>query len=132
MYKTLPKIDRSFEVDLKGATTGLEYKGTFTVRCVLNIGQKHQVELEKSRLTGDHRNPTNGLANIAVTLAEIHGRVVEAPAFWKDLKNGAEILDEDVVYEIYNKCMDLEDQWKSELKKAGEEAASKNVQTVSP
>lgn len=132
MYKTLPKIERSFEVDFVGGSTGLTYKGTFTVRCVLNIGQKHAVELEKSRLTGDHRNPTNGLSNIAVTLAEIHGRVVEAPAFWKDSKGGSDILDEDLVYEIYSKCMDLEDQWKSELKKVGEEAASKNAPTVSP
>lgn len=130
MYGSLPKIERSFDLDYKGQITGLEYKGTFTVRCVLNVGQKHAVELEKSRLMADQRNPTNGLIGISVALAEIRGRLVEAPAWWKDSKSATDFLDDDVVYEVFNRCLDMEEQWKSDLKKSAEEVASKNVQTV--
>jgi hypothetical protein len=130
MYSALPKQERSFDLKVTGGVTGHEYAGTFTVRCVLNIGQKHAIELEKSRLLSDQRNPTNGLASIAVTLAEIHGRTVEAPAWWKDSNAGADLLDEDVIFAIFDKCLELEDQWKAELKAKGQEAASKNAQTV--
>lgn len=131
MYGSLPKIERSFDLDYKGQTTGVEYKGTFTVRCILNVGQKHTVELEKSRLMADQRNPTNGLLSISVALAEIRGRLVEAPAWWKDSKSATDFLDEDVIYEVFNRCLDMEEQWKSELKKNAEEVASKNAPTVS-
>lgn len=127
MYGALPKSERSFDLKFLGPNTGYEYAGAFTVRCLLTIGQKHQIELEKSRLMADQRNPTNGLTNIAVALAEIRGRMVEAPAWWKDSKGGADLLDEEVIYEIFNKCLDLEDEWKAELKAKSEEAASKNV-----
>jgi len=131
MYGSLPKIERSFDLDHKGAVTGVEYKGSFTVRCVLNVGQKHSVELEKSRLMADQRNPTNGLISLAVALAEIRGRLVDSPSWWKDSKAATDFIDDDVVYEVFNRCLDMEDQWKTELKKNAEEAASKNAQTVS-
>jgi len=130
MYGTLPKNERSFDFDAVGSTTGFAYKGAFTVRCVLNLGQKHTVELEKSRLTADQRNPSQTLLGLAVALAELRGRIVEAPAWWKDSKGGADILDEEVIYDLLNKCLDLEEQWKTDVRKAGEEAASKNAQTV--
>ena len=93
MYGSLPKIERSFDLDYIGKTTGLAYKGVFTVKCLLNIGQKHAVELEKSRLIADQRNPTNGLLNIAVALAELRGRIVEAPSWWKDSKSATDFFD---------------------------------------
>jgi hypothetical protein len=127
MYGALPKIEKSFEIDHKGSVTGIEYKGTFTVRCILNIGQKHVVELEKSRLMADQRNPTPDLIGMAIALAETRGRIIEAPAWWKDSKLATDILDEEVIYEVYNKCLELEEQWKIDIKKNAEEAASKNV-----
>ena len=131
MYGSLPKFERSFDLNYTGKTTGLPYKGTFTVRCVLNIGQKHSVELEKSRLIADQRNPTNSLLNIAIALAELRGRIIEAPSWWKDSKSATDFLDEDVIYDLFNQCLDLEDKWKEEVKKNAEEVASKNEQTVS-
>jgi hypothetical protein len=132
MYGALPKQDRSFDFKEIGSVTGFEYTGTFTVRCALNIGQKHSIELEKSRLLADQRNPTAGLVNIAVALSEIRGRIIEAPSWWKDSSSGADLLDEEIVFAIFDKCIELAEQWASELKTKGEEAASKNVGTVNP
>jgi len=132
MYAALPKQERSFDFKEVGTITSEEYAGTFTVRCILNIGQKHAIELEKSRLLADQRNPTNGLISISIALAELHGRIIESPSWWKDSNNGIDIFDEEVIYSIFDKCMELEEQWKTELKAKGEEAASKNAQTVTP
>lgn len=130
MYGTLPKQERSFDFKETGSVTGFEYTGTFTVRCALNIGQKHAIELEKSRLLADQRNPTAGLVNIAVALSEIRGRIISAPSWWKDSNGGADLLDEEVIFTLFDRCIELADQWATELKTKGEEAASKNVETV--
>ena len=127
MYDALPKLEKTFDFSYTGENTGLEYQGVFTVRCVLNIGQKHSIEIEESRLMADNRNPTAGLANIATALAELHGRIVEGPAWWKDSKSAADILDEGLIYAILSKCWEAEDDWKAGLKKKAEEAVAKNV-----
>ena len=121
MYGALPKIERSFDLEHTGLVTGHKYTGTFTVRCVLNLQLKHQLELDKTRLMSDLRNPTDRLEGIAGALSELKVRIVEAPAWWKDSNNGYNLLDEDVVAELYTKCLDMEAEWRTELKaKAGD------------
>lgn len=120
MYGALPKIERSFDFNHKGEITDHVYAGTFTVRCVLNIQLKHQLELDKTRMMSDLRNPTGHLEGIASALAELKARIIEAPAWWKDSNNGLEILDEDVVAELYAKCQDMEIEWRKELKSKAE------------
>jgi hypothetical protein len=97
MYSNLPKNEKTFSVDLTGEDTGQKYTGEFTVRCVLNMSGKHQLELEKTRLMADYANPSRGLAGIAISLATIRARIVKAPEWWAETDAGAEILDENVV-----------------------------------
>ena len=122
MYENLPKNERAFDVDVEGDTTGLKYKGQFTVKCVLNMAGKHALELEKTRLMADYANPSRGLVGIAVTLATIRAKIVEAPEWWKNADDGAEIIDENVILAIYDKCNEMEAKWRKELKGKAEEA----------
>jgi hypothetical protein len=123
MYNTLPKNQKSFDINSVGETTGLEYKGAFTVKCALSISEKHKLELERTRLTADYANPTAGLAGIAIAMSNLSVRIVEGPAWWKNSNNGSDILDEEIVFELYEKCREAEQAWKESLKKQGEEAA---------
>jgi hypothetical protein len=131
MYEALPKNEKSFDVDLVGDTTGIQYKGTFTARCVLNISSRHSLELEKTRLMADYANPSAGLAGIAIALSNIRARIVEGPAWWKDSNAGADIIDENVLFHLYSECNRVESLWRKELKKNGEEAQKGNVQAES-
>jgi len=126
MYDALPSRERSFDADYVGQITGHRYKGTFTVYCVLDISQMHAAELEKSRLTLDIRNPTNGLKGVSNVLGELRTRIIEGPAWWKDSKLGTSILDFDLLSYLLDKCDELEDLWKDEIKKKAGEIASKN------
>jgi hypothetical protein len=123
MYDNLPKNQKSFDIDLVGDTTGLEYKGTFTVKCALSISEKHKMELERTRLSSDYANPTNGLSGIAIAMSSLSVRIIEAPAWWKNTNNGSDILDENVIFEIFDKSLEMERLWRESLKKQGEEAA---------
>lgn len=125
MYGALPKNERSFNFEHKGSLTSYKYDGTFTVRCVLNVQQKHQLELDKTRLMADMKNPTDRLEGISSALAELKIRIIESPAWWKDSNGGLDILDEDAVAALYTKCTEMEAEWRKELK-AKAEATSGN------
>lgn len=122
MYGSLPKRQKSFDIDLEGDNTGLQYKGTFTVKTGLSLQEQHAVELNRTRMMADYKNPTVGLQRIAISLSELETRIVEAPAWWKELGNGYDVIDINIVEEIFLKSMTAEADWKASLKKKAEEA----------
>ncbi len=128
MYEALPKIERSFDFNFTGPMTGNVYSGTFTIKCALNVSAKHALEIEKTRLMADYTNPSAGLLAIAVGLSTVRAMITKSPEWWKDSKNGAELLEEDgVLFALYDKCMEIQEKWKEDLKTAGKEAAQGNA-----
>jgi len=128
MYDSLPKNEKSFDIEMVGETTGHKYSGQFTVVCVLDMAGRHSLELEKTRLMADYANPSRGLVGIAVSLATVRAKMVEAPAWWKNSEDGASILDEEVVLHIYDKSNEMEAEWRKELKTQATEAQEAKVQ----
>jgi hypothetical protein len=112
----LPKNEATFDVDLQGDTTFKQYQGQFTCRCVLTMGQKHAMELEKSRLLGSYVNPTGELEGLAQAFAALRAKVVEGPEWWKQSMGGATISDENILVELYNKVDKAEKEWRQKVK----------------
>lgn len=127
MYDSLPKKEQSFDIDVVGDTTGYHYKGTFTAKCVLNMSERHTMELEKTRLQADYANPSAGLAGISISLATIRTKIVDGPAWWKDSDQGATLMDENIVFRLYDECNKLETNWRAALKAKAEETPKGNV-----
>ena len=127
----LPKNEKTFEFDQEGLITGKKYDGKFTVKCILNMFDKREVELEKARLKADTANPTNLLTSISHILANLRVRIIKAPTWWEQSLGGFDILDEDVVIELYDKVMQQEEEWHKDLK-AKSEALSKEEPAVNP
>lgn len=117
----LPSKEKSFQFDHVGEDTGKEYKGQFTVLCVLNVGQKHALALEKTRLLGNYANPTDDLNGLAIILANLRMKIVEAPEWWKQSQGGAAIEDESALVVLYRKLQEAEFEWKENLKKKTQE-----------
>lgn len=126
MYQSLPKNEKSFDLDVEGEDTGVHYKGQFRVRCLLDIAGKHSLALEKTRLMADYANPSGDLRAIAVALANIRAKIVEGPAWWTDSRGGSTIMDENVILAIYDECNRVERLWRDELKKKAQEAQQVN------
>ena len=112
----LPKNEAVFNIKYAGQTTGHIYEGDFKCLCVLTVGQKHQVELEQTRLIADHKNPTNGLAGLSLILANCRMRILDAPVWWQQSKGGADIMDEDCLIHLYDKLIEVEVQWREQVK----------------
>lgn len=135
MFRDLPKKEKTFSIDVKGETTYQQYTGEFTVRAILNMGQKHQVELQKTQLQADTKSPTRELAAISLILAELRVRIIKGPDWWKDSERGAFIDDENVLIEIYDKITEAENEWKKEVRGEVKEELVKqdpNSQTEKP
>lgn len=131
MYGALPKNERTFTIDVTGETTGIQYKGEFVAKCVLNMAGKHAMELEKTRLMADYANPSAGLMGIAISLATVRAKVLKGPEWWTSSNGGADIIDENVIFTIFDECLKIENDWKNTLKKRAEEAQKGNVQAES-
>jgi len=127
----LPKNESQFEVDVLGDTTYKKYDGQFTVRCILTMGQKHAMELEKSRLLGSYPNPSADLVGLAEIFANLRAKVIDGPEWWKQSQGGSLIKDENALVILYNKVLDAEDEWKMKVKElaAPKELATSESQT---
>ena len=113
----LPKNQKSFQLDHVGEVTGRRYEGTFSVKCALNMAEKRKLEIERSTLSADLTNPTGNLNAISVVVANLRVRVIDAPDWFKQAIASLDLLDEDVLLEIYGKCLDKSEEWLSEVKK---------------
>lgn len=123
----LPKNEAVFDFDFT-SELGKKYDGRFTVVCLLDMGQKHRLELEKTRLMGNYSNPTDGLIGIALVLATLRVKIIDAPEWWKQSGGGFSIKDEDALVALYDKVQTAEVEWRTQLaemrKKALETSSS--------
>jgi hypothetical protein len=122
----LPKNEATFSVDVIGEITGKRYDGAFTVRCVLNMGQKHALELEKSRLVGNSSMPSDTLIGIAVILSGLRSKVIDGPEWWRQSAGGSNIIDDNVLLEVFEKTVNAEAEWKKAVKEKADSQTSTN------
>lgn len=113
----LPKNEKSFHFSKEGEVTGFKYEGEFTVKCALSLGDKRLIEIEKSRLSVDLMNPTGNLDAISRIMANLRVRVLKGPEWFTQQVNTMNILDEEIVFEVYSECLKAAEDWLKELKK---------------
>ena len=118
----LPDKESVFDFDFTSELTGKKYDGRFTVLCRLDMGQKHRLELEKTRLLGNYQNPTDGLAGISMVLANLRVKIIDAPEWWKQSNGGYLIEDEDALVVLYDKVLTAETEWLEKLKQKTKKA----------
>jgi hypothetical protein len=126
----LPKNESNFQLEHEGETTGHKYEGRFTIKCVLSLSDKRTVELEQTRLNMDTQNPTVDLSAISRVVANLRVRVKDSPDWFKQAISTLDIIDEDVIFEVYGKCLEKEREWRDSIKKKPE-ANEGNSQTES-
>jgi hypothetical protein len=111
---------------------GKKYDGQFTVLCSLNIGQKHALELEKTRLLGNFAEPTPGLEGLAIVLSNLRAKVVDAPNWWMQSSGGATVEDEDALVALYRKLQEVEQKWKNDLLDKAKKAQENQAPATAP
>jgi hypothetical protein len=113
-------------MDYHGADTNFHYCGTFTVKALLNIGEKAAVEVQKSVIKSELSNASTTLEAYANILSNLRVRIIDAPDWWKSSRGGMTIDDEDALIELFELVMKQEDEWRAEVKaKANPEGETK-------
>lgn len=114
---SLPKNEKTFQFDVKGEMTSHRYEGSFTVKCMLSVADKRALEIEQSRLSMDLKNPTDNLSALSRIIANLRVRVLDAPEWFNQSISSLDFLDDNVMFELYSKCLDMSAEWKEELDK---------------
>jgi hypothetical protein len=109
-----PNTEKTFYFD-HTTEFGNRYEGNFTVKCLLTIGEKHKLELEKSRLLGNSQNPTDDLFGLSIILANLRAKIVNAPNWWTQSRGGESLREEELVATLFARVQDAEVEWKKDL-----------------
>jgi hypothetical protein len=107
---TLPSMETTFTLDVKGADTGQSYQGTFTYKRP-NIGAKSKIAKLATRLNEDLANLDPDMKFVHQILAELRFTIVNSPEWWQKSDFGLELFDENVIFEIYKNCVSFEREW---------------------
>jgi hypothetical protein len=111
----LPSREKTFYFDYTGESM-FRYEGSFTVKCRLNTAERHGMESDRSRLLGDSKNPTQDLQAIALCVSTCRAHLSDAPEWFKQSRGLLE--DEDALVSLYNKTVEVCDEWRKELSDA--------------
>lgn len=112
-----------FTVSVIGDTTGEKWYGMFKVKP--RLSHRDQLQRDKVRrelLGADGSNASVRAKDQAEIFSQLAVRVVEAPSWWKDNGNGLDLVDDNVIADVYSAAVKAEVDALEETKKAGEQA----------
>lgn len=120
----------TFHLVCNGDSTGLKYEGTFKVKCLLTTSEKVDIGLRLDSYNRGSKTVPQAVAILNATLAELDVRVIDSPSFWKDSDYGRQLVDTNIVYEVFKLASDSEDDFKKRMKDKSADAEKKAEESV--
>jgi hypothetical protein len=109
-----------FSINLVGDFSGNTWVGDFKTKPRLSYRDQLRKDQIRRELLGGER--TEQASEDAMSFANLFSslavRLTETPTWWKEMNGGIDLLDENVVLEVWKKTMEI-------AKKANDEMASK-------
>jgi hypothetical protein len=125
----LPKNEKSFHISVEGEITGERYEGTFACVCVPWGGLRNKIARDEIRETGDLDNISEELFLRSRWLANVQNRLVSWPEWWAGCQQGSRLLDDNVLKEVYDQCIEAEVEWRNAVKNKASETSPSQVTT---
>ena len=79
--KSLPSMEHSFSISLKGSNTGQLWEGKFTYQRP-NIGMQSEIAKTTAKLNEDLRNLDEDMQFLHRVVATLRHTLVDAPEWW--------------------------------------------------
>ena len=117
MKKALPPTEHSFSIDVEGMLTKTRYQGNFQCR-IPNIKTQAAIAKHKAMLNGGYEEGLDlGTRNMHHIISYLRYTLVTEtlPKWWKDSDLGYDLFDVNVVEAVYNKVLEFEKSWYSEI-----------------
>lgn len=115
--------DQAFTVSVVGETSGETFRGEF--RAVKFLTHRQQLLLDQKRreLLGTNPDSANVRAqNQAEIFSQLFVRLSSAPKWWLESGQGLDLVDDNVMVEVFQGAMQVEKQAIEDMKKRAEEA----------
>ena len=111
MMKKLPSNENSFNIlDIEGQITKQKYSGNFVSK-VPNLRIQAQIAKFRGALNEGVEDSDIGTRNLHHMIAYLKFVLIEHPGWWKDADFGYELFDMNIIELIYEKAVELEDEW---------------------
>lgn len=120
----------TFMLSTKGESTGMKYEGAFKVKCLLTTTEKVDIGLRLDSYNRGSKTIPQATAILNATLAEMDVRIIDSPSFWKDSDFGRQLLDTNIIFEIFKLSNDGEEDFRQRLKAKAEESEKKAEESV--
>jgi len=115
----------SFSVNIIGDRSREQWTGTFRAKVLFS----HRDELRRDALRREFIGAANPqfadvrAASIADIFSDLMVRLTDAPTWWKENGNGMDLVDDNVVREVFEKATAPEQQILKDIKDEAEKAA---------
>ena len=120
----------TFMLSTKGESTGMKYEGAFKVKCLLTTTEKVDIGLRLDAYNRGSKTVPQSTAILNATLAELDIRVMESPSFWKDSDSGRQLLDTNIIFEVFKLSTEAEEDFRKRLKEKSDDAEKKAEESV--
>lgn len=111
---SLPSMEHTFSINVQGTDTGRYYDGTFTyVRP--NLHKKSEIAKMSSRLNEDLKTLPEDIVAFNYICANLFFTITSFPDWWSEANYGRDLYDANVVYEIFKKVTDFENDWQQRI-----------------
>lgn len=110
----LPSMEFKFHLNVQGEETGVNYIGEFTYKRP-NIAERSMIESMRVRLNGDLKTLDPDIALNNEALSYLRWTIKESPDWWASSNYGGSLHDLNVLFEIYNKVIQFEAEWRQKV-----------------
>ena len=122
--KSLPSMEHSFSLSIKGSNTSQLWEGKFTYKRP-NIGMQSEISKTAAKLNEDLKNLDDDMKFLHRVLATLRHTIIDSPQWWIDSGFGLELYDTNLVFEIYSAAQDFENEWYDKVWKEDKEEDKK-------
>lgn len=123
MIKSLPSMEHTFTIKVKGSKTGRTYDGSFVYK-MPDLFTETKISKMKARLS-EGLMLDDDMELLHEMLAYLSNTLTEFPDWWEKKLSNLETYDYNVYTEIYKECLNFEKKWKEQVWEEDEEEPKK-------
>lgn len=115
--------DQAFTVSVVGETSGETFRGEFRAFKFLSHRQQLMLDQKRREILGTSPESASARArNQAEIFAQLFVRLSDAPKWWSESGYGMDLVDDNIMIEVFNGVMKVEEEAVAEMKKRAEAA----------
>ncbi len=116
-------VGQFFEIHVVGDETGETFTGRFWAKEKLSQADILAIDARRRELLGPNgAEAPLDIFNRATVLSELTYRISGSPDWWKTSFNGLNLVDDNVIMEVYEKAKKVREDWLAAQKEKGEKA----------